>query len=99
MMATMASRAQVIALHDAAAAKVEETAALFASLTPAQARVKTETGWTVAATAAHLALATGFAVTVVSRRAGRVPAAQGRGRRATAPVCRPPPPGHPGDRR
>lgn len=62
---TTAPRERVLALRDDAAAKVEETVALFASLTPAQARMKTEIGWTVAATAAHLALASEFAVTQV----------------------------------
>ncbi len=71
---TTASRERVTALRAEAAAKVAETTALFASLTPAQAAVRTEIGWTVAATAAHLALATGFAaVTVRDLRRGKVP--------------------------
>lgn len=65
-----ASRERVLALKDEAAAKVAETAALFASLTPAQAAVRTEIGWTVAATAAHLALAVPFSATVMRRLAG-----------------------------
>jgi len=54
------------------AAKTEEAAAFFAALTLAEAATKTEIGWTVAATVAHLAIATDFTAGVIAKvRAGK----------------------------
>ena len=47
-------------LRDDACAKAEESAGRLEGLTPEQAQTTTEIGWTVAATAAHLASGTGF---------------------------------------
>ncbi|MHB8644549.1 MAG: DinB family protein [Thermomicrobiales bacterium] len=58
-MATVANE-RVRQLRADAAAKAEETARFLVGLTAEQARVTTEIGWTVAATAAHLAFTTGL---------------------------------------
>jgi len=55
-----------------AAAKMDEAATFFAALTPAEAATRTEIGWTVAATVAHLALATDFTSRAIAAvRAGK----------------------------
>lgn len=55
-----------------AAAKMDEAVTFFAALTPAQAAMRTETGWTVAATVAHLVIATNFTSRVIAGvRAGK----------------------------
>ncbi|GEM_PF-7017687 len=65
-MATTANE-RVRRLRADAAAKAEETAQFLAGLTAEQAGMRTEIGWTVAATAAHLAFVTGFAPTQLKR--------------------------------
>lgn len=55
--ATAVGRAQ--RLREEAERKAEEIAHFLTGLTPEQGRIKTEIGWTVAATAAHLAAAAG----------------------------------------
>jgi hypothetical protein len=60
-MTTSAANPRVQALHDAAQAKADECAGFLEGLTPEQTATTTEIGWTVAATAAHLAGGTGFA--------------------------------------
>jgi hypothetical protein len=59
VMAT-ATNAKVAQLRADAQAKADETAAYFETLTPEQAATTTEIGWTVAATAAHLAGSAGL---------------------------------------
>jgi len=59
-MATTATNPRVRQLHDDAQAKEEESAGLFEALTAEQSGTMTEIGWTVAATAAHLASGAGF---------------------------------------
>ena len=79
-MQTQATQTRVQQLRTRAAAKAEETAALFAALTPADAATKTEIGWTVAATAAHLAFVMGFTGNVI------VDVRNGKGRRLPEPM-------------
>ncbi len=73
----MPVRTQVQQLCEDAQAKAEEAAHFFATLNAAQATTKTEIGWTVGATAAHLASAAGFnkgQLTALKRgKAARVP--------------------------
>lgn len=62
-MATTATNPRVQQLCADARAKTEETASLLDGLTAEQGSIVTEIGWTVAATAAHLASGAGFATT------------------------------------
>jgi hypothetical protein len=59
-METAIAGARVQQLRDEAERKAEETAQFLGGLTPEQADIKTEIGWTVAATAAHLAASAGM---------------------------------------
>jgi uncharacterized damage-inducible protein DinB len=59
-MATAATNTKVTQLRADAQAKADEAARFFEGLTAEQAATKTEIGWTVAATAAHLASSAGF---------------------------------------
>lgn len=66
------TQSRVRQLRADAAAKMDEAATLFAALTPAEAAVRTEIGWTVSATVAHLALATNFTSRAIAAvRAGK----------------------------
>lgn len=71
--ATAANR-RVQQLRDEAHAKAAESARLFEGLTEGQAATTTEIGWTVAATAAHLAGAAGFTATQLRQlKRGKAP--------------------------
>jgi hypothetical protein len=59
-MTTSTATARIRALHDEAQAKSDEAAVLLEALSAEQTAVTTEIGWTVAATAAHLAGGAGF---------------------------------------
>jgi len=72
MQAQDSTQPRVRQLRADVAAKAEEATAFFAALTPAEAATKTEIGWTAAATAAHLAIATDFTTRVIANvRAGK----------------------------
>lgn len=76
-MATAAANANVAQLRADAGAKADEAARYFEGLTAEQAATKTEIGWTVAATAAHLASSAGVTAIQVKQlkegKATRVP--------------------------
>lgn len=73
-MTTTTANPQVQQLRDDARAKTEECAQFLAGLTPEQAGITTEIGWTVAATAAHLAGSAGLAALQVKQlKKGKAP--------------------------
>lgn len=69
-MATATANPRVQRLRDEAHAKAEESARFFEGLTEAQAGMVTEIGWTIAATAAHLASSAGLSAIQLTRCAG-----------------------------
>lgn len=70
----IATNPRVRQLRDDAQAKAEESAQFLEQLTAEQASVITEIGWTVGATAAHLASGTGFATMQLKQlKRGRAP--------------------------
>lgn len=72
-MATAATNTKVAQLRADAQAKADEAARYFEGLTAEQAATKTEIGWTVAATAAHLGSSAGFtAIQLKQLKQGKV---------------------------
>src|SRR5947209_6708114 len=77
-MATAAIRTQVARLCADGQRKAEEATAFFQTLTAEQALTKTEIGWTVAATAAHLATSAGYTKQQIAQLArGKAPRVPG----------------------
>jgi hypothetical protein len=77
-MATAATGTRVARLRADGQTKAEEAARFFETLTVEQALTKTEIGWTVAATAAHLASGAGFSKQQIAQLArGKAPRVPG----------------------
>jgi hypothetical protein len=77
-MTISAANPRLQALHDDAQAKAEECAHFLEGVSPEQAATTTEIGWTVAATAAHIAGGTGFAAMQLKQlKQGKAPTVPG----------------------